>query len=382
MPEVFQSAIGNRKSAISRLAVVLLELAIERFAADAESAGGVGFVAFGVVEGGFDGLAFDLLHRRWHRDFKRRRSAFASGFGAFDFDPVAFLQSDLGDCFGQVFELDLASGRDDHGTPDGVFELAYIARPLIGDQRLQRVFRNARDEAAGLLFVVFEEVDDERMNVFRPLAQRRELNRKHRQPVKQVLPESAELDRAFQIDIRRRYDANVSLDHFIAADARQLAVLQHAQQFHLCRQAHLADFIEKQRAAIRFFEAPTTQRARVSKRAFLVSEQLGFEQRFGNRAAVELDVRMILASGIVVNQVREQLLARARFAFDQNRRLRVRNTQCQLEGATYRGSLTDDARLAVTFVQRTTQVHDFGRQLIAFERRADLVRDTFDARAL
>src|ERR1044072_6411193 len=45
------------------LAVVLVQLAVEGLAVDAERAGGVRFVAFSVVEGGFDGLAFDLFHR-------------------------------------------------------------------------------------------------------------------------------------------------------------------------------------------------------------------------------------------------------------------------------------------------------------------------------
>src|SRR5215475_9096856 len=71
-----------------RLSVVLLQFPVERFAADAEGAGGVGFVTIGVVERGFDGLAFDLFHRRRHSDLKRRRAAFARSFGALDFDPV------------------------------------------------------------------------------------------------------------------------------------------------------------------------------------------------------------------------------------------------------------------------------------------------------
>ena len=42
--------------------------------------------------------------------------------------------------------------------------------------------------------------------------------------------------------------------------------------------------------------------------------------------------------------------------------------------------LTDDAFLAVAFVKRGAEVHDLRRQLIAFERRADLVGDAFDER--
>ena len=112
------------------------------------------------------------------------------------------------------------------------------------------------------------------------------LDRKHRKPVEQILPETFRAHCAFQIDIRRRHHANISLDHFIAADTRELSVLQHAQQTHLRRQTHLANFVEKQRAAIRFFKPSATQRARISKRAFLVTKQFRLEQRLRNRAAV------------------------------------------------------------------------------------------------
>ena len=83
-----------------------------------------------------------------------------------------------------------------------------------------------------------------------------------------------------------------------------------------------------------------------------------------------------------MDQIREQLFACARFAFDQNRRLRVGNAQRELDCATYRGRLSDDAFLAVTFVQRAAKVHDLRRQLIAFECRADLICDAFDERHL
>ena len=44
------------------LPIVLLKLPVQRFAADAEGAGGVRLVAVSVVEGGFNGLALDLFH--------------------------------------------------------------------------------------------------------------------------------------------------------------------------------------------------------------------------------------------------------------------------------------------------------------------------------
>jgi hypothetical protein len=43
-------------------AVILVEFAVEGLAPNAEGAGGVGFVSAGVIKGGFDCLAFYLIH--------------------------------------------------------------------------------------------------------------------------------------------------------------------------------------------------------------------------------------------------------------------------------------------------------------------------------
>jgi hypothetical protein len=80
---------------------------------------------------------------------------------------------------------------------------------------------------------VFQEVNDQRMNVFRPFTQRRQLNRKDRKSVEKILPESPKVNGAFQINIRRSQHANISLDHFTATDSREFTILQHAQQTHL-----------------------------------------------------------------------------------------------------------------------------------------------------
>src|SRR6185503_3403997 len=170
--------------------------------------------------------------------------------------------------------------------------------PVIGDERLQSIFRDSRNEPPGLLFVVFQEVNYQRMNILRSFAQRRQLNRKDREPVKEILPETSQLHRSLQIDIRRRQHANIRLDHFASANARELAVLQHAQQTNLRRQTHLADFVEKQRPAIRFLETSATQCARISERALLVSKKFRLEQRLRNRAAVQFHVRLVFAAGV------------------------------------------------------------------------------------
>jgi hypothetical protein len=60
--EVAQRRTANQLLAAA-VAVILIEFAIEGLAADAQRAGGVSFIAPGVVECSFNCLALDLVHR-------------------------------------------------------------------------------------------------------------------------------------------------------------------------------------------------------------------------------------------------------------------------------------------------------------------------------
>ena len=60
----------------------------------------------------------------------------------------------------------------------------------------------------------------------------------------------------------------------LAANALQLAFLQHAQQLRLHRQRHVADLVEEQRPAVRLLELAEMTRGRAGERALLVPEQL------------------------------------------------------------------------------------------------------------
>ena len=81
------------------------------------------------------------------------------------------------------------------------------------------------------------------------------------------------------------------------------------------------NFVEEQRARCPASSSEALlARVRAGERAALVAEQLGLEQRFGNRGAVDRDERLVGAGAGVVNAAREQLLARARLADEQHGR--------------------------------------------------------------
>src|SRR4051812_35203407 len=109
---------------------------------------------------------------------------------------------------------------------------------------------------------------DERMNILRALAQRRQANRKDRKTIEEVAAESALLDCALKVYVRGGDDAHVHFDNLVAADASELAVLQHAKQTHLSRKTHLAYLVQKKRPAVGLFKAAFTTRARIRKSSF------------------------------------------------------------------------------------------------------------------
>jgi hypothetical protein len=65
-----------------------------------------------------------------------------------------------------------------------------------------------------------------------------------------------------EVAVGGRDDAHVDLHGLVAADALELALLQHAQQLHLDGRGDLADLVEEERAAVGLLEAPLAPRPR------------------------------------------------------------------------------------------------------------------------
>ena len=94
-----------------------------------------------------------------------------------------------------------------------------------------------------------------------------------------------------QVAVGRGDDAHVDLQRRRAADALEALLLERAQDLGLQRQRQVADLVEEQRAAMRQLELARLARDRAGERALLVAEELGLEQRLGNRGAVDGDER-------------------------------------------------------------------------------------------
>jgi hypothetical protein len=89
----------------------------------------------------------------------------------------------------------------------------------------------------------------------------------------------------------------------------EFVLLQHAQQLRLQQRRELGDLVEKHRAAARQLEPATLLRQGPGERALLMTEELTFQQAFGQRRAVDRDERLRRSRAVVVNGTGGKLLA-------------------------------------------------------------------------
>src|SRR4026209_2260927 len=73
-------------------------------------------------------------------------------------------------------------------------------------------------------------------------------------------------------------DADRGRNGFVAADAADVALFEHAQKFRLNLRRHFGELVGKERSAVGLFEAPEVAVDGAGKRALLMTEQLAFHQ--------------------------------------------------------------------------------------------------------
>ncbi len=130
----------------------------------------------------------------------------------------------------------------------------------------------------------------------------------------EILAEAPGLHLVVEVPVGGADQAHVDADRLGAADRPDLAVLQRAQQLRLHLGPHVADLVEEQGAAVGHLEQAALGADGAGERAARVAEQLGLEQRLGQRRAVDRHERRVGARRVGVDGARDQLLAGARLA--------------------------------------------------------------------
>ena len=142
-------------------------------------------------------------------------------------------------------------------------------------------------KAAAIRLIVFvEESVQQRRNVLRALAERRNHNRDDVDPIEEVLAESTFADARLKIGVGCADDPGAESDRRLAADAVKLALFEQAQELCLESRSEIADLVQKKRALAGSFGIAEVTRLRTGERAAFVTENFGLEQVRGNGRAV------------------------------------------------------------------------------------------------
>ena len=180
-----------------------------------------------------------------------------------------------------------------------------------------------------------QEVLGEQRDVPAALAQRRHVQRDHREPVEEVLAEAPGGDQVLEVAVGGGDHPHVDAHRLAAADPLEALALEHPQQLGL--RARAACRRSRRGTACRRRPARTCRGAvdRAGEGAALVAEELALDESSGQRGAVDLDERPRRRGAVHVDRARHQLLAGAALAGDQDP-ARARRRRARRGGAARR----------------------------------------------
>ena len=170
----------------------------------------------------------------------------------------------------------LLAVRQHDQTPDGVLQLANVARPRVFPEPRKRFWQKLLLPTV-LAVELGQEPDRQHRNFVAPLPERRHPDLHHIEPVVEILSELAALHRVFQVAVGRRDHTRVDVDHSMAADAREPEILEHVEELSLQREGKLGDLVEVDRALVRVLELARFASMRAGEGPLLMPEELGLE---------------------------------------------------------------------------------------------------------
>src|SRR5579872_1558246 len=215
--------------------------------------------------------------------------------------------------------------RQDHCALHRVLQFTHISWPTVMQQPLLRFLGQLQPRLLEFAAEFLQKVSGQQQHIVPAFAQGRNRHRHSRNPEIQILAKELLLRQLLQIPIRRHHDTHIHFHSLCPAHAIEFPFLQHPQKLRLDRQRQLADFVQKERPAMRQVQLAHFARTRTGKRSALMTKQLVLHQSFRNRRAVQRYKGLLAPLRKVVHGTRKQLFARSALSQEQNSRIRRRH---------------------------------------------------------
>ena len=137
--------------------------------------------------------------------------------------------------FREPVELDDFGCFERHGAFDAVFQFPYVSRPGVTLKAAKRLRGDAGNVFPGPFRVLAQEVQREQFDILGSFSQRGQLYRDHGDPIVEVIPKLALVDRPFQIAIGRGDYTHVHGHFGGAPQGPEFSLLKDPEQLDLHR---------------------------------------------------------------------------------------------------------------------------------------------------
>src|SRR5260370_3225342 len=135
-------------------------------------------------------------------------------------------------------------------------ELEKVSRPRVRLKQFQAPLVYPANALSRFPRVAIDEVSDQHRNIFPSFPQRRHLDRKNVEPIKEVTPKGARTDGRLQVTVGGGNHANIRPDGSSSTDTFEFMFLQNTQESDLGLDWKLADFIEEDGASLSQLKTP------------------------------------------------------------------------------------------------------------------------------
>jgi hypothetical protein len=207
-------------------------------------------------------------------------------------------------------------------------------------------FKDARADACNSLPISLasgQEMASLYGDVVGTLAERRDVNLEHVQPLKEVRAELSYLHQVLQGSVRRGDNATINGPFLIFANGQESVFLEDAEQFGLEFRVQVAYFVKQQSPTLGTTEVPQPCVVGSTEGTFGMAKQLALRQGLVDRATVDGDKRSYAPLGVEgMDCFRQLLLSRPGLALDQHGQVaEMARFQRPAEYCDQRGALTD-----------------------------------------
>ena len=206
----------------------------------------------------------------------------------------------------------------DHGMLDGGAQLADISGPLVGNEACHGSLGEGFLRATVFIGEFLQEGVRKQDDILSPFSQGRHFDGEHIEAEIEVLPEGALGHHVGEMFVGRGDHADVDGHRGVRADPLDGALGEGAEELDLSGGVNFANFVEKESSAVGLFESANAALSGSGERAFLVAEELAFEELGREGRAVDGDEFLSRTSGKIVEDVSNHFLTGSRFSFDEH----------------------------------------------------------------